>query len=905
VALVGRDAERETLERLVEGARDGSSGVLVLVGEAGVGKSALLDDAAANADGVDVLRVAGVLAEKDHSYAALHRLLRPHLDELRRLPGPQQDALGSVFGLDVQSSATRFVVGLATLTLLSNLATERPVLCVVDDVDWIDDASLDALAIVARRIMAERLVFLFAGRQELGPLEDLPVLVVDGLDDDDARRLLESGIEQVAAPVAARVLAETRGNPLALIEVRSELTPEELAGRVALPESLPVGPRLEARFVSQWADMPAATRLLLLLVTGGPRDLVELEEIARIVGTSLDAAQPAEDARLVTLHPGLAFRHPMIGSAIYAAAPLSDRRRMHRAFADVIDPDRDPERFAWHLAKATIGPDEEVARELQRCATLAQKRGGTRSSVELLVRAAELTADPEQRSVRLVQAAMTATVAGAMDRASDLLEEGLPGLQAPFARAQANWLSGVLQMSRGDFAPAPARIMRAAVELEPMSLHLGSAAMFDAVTALCITGPHANTDTREQILAMARAMSKGEREGPVDLMFDAYTALLEHGLAKVAPQLRHAATVWSASELTSDDVTRWCLPPLWVALDLWDGQLLRALLDRMLPVARAQGATLALHAIVFQLTIADLRDGRFGAAEASALEARDVADMIGGRADQSGAAEVELLAWQGDESRTRATAGTVRTAAVEQGDYTRECMANIALAVLDNALGAYSAALDAASRVDFNIAPGFGGRALPELIEAAVRSGDDAAARSALEELDARAEASGTREALGLRARCHALVASGDEADSLYRESIEQLGRTSVATALARSQLLYGEWLRREKRRSDARVQLRGALDLFTAMGANAFAERTRLEIAATGERARRRRVDTTLILTPRENQVARLASTGFTNAEVAAQLFLSGTTVEYHLRNVYRKLAITSRRQLADVLPQ
>jgi DNA-binding CsgD family transcriptional regulator len=907
VAIVDRDQERGILEKLVAGARAGASSVLVLLGEAGVGKSALLDFAAEQADGMQILRIAGVLPERDHSYAALHRLLQRHLDARSDLPRPQHDALGSVFGLDAQSSPDRFVVGLATLTLLSNVATTTPVLCIVDDIDWIDSATLDVLAIVARRIMAERLVLLFGARSELGPLEGLPALTVAGLQDEDALRLLESGqTGSVADAVASRVIDETRGNPLALIEVRNELTPDELAGRVPLPSSLPVGPRLEARFVAQWVDMPAATRSLLLLVTGGPRDHLELEEIASVFGTSLDAAQPAEQARLLSLHPQVAFRHPMIGNAIYNAAPANERRRMHRSFADVIDPERDPERYAWHLANATIGPDEEVARELERCATIAQARGGNRSSVELLVKAAEITPDPALRSDRLVNAAMTATIAGAMDRATDLVEEGLPGLRDPFARAQAGWLRGVVQMSRGDFAPAPARIMQAAVEIEPMSQPLGRAAMFDAITALCITGPHMRGATeRAAIVATARRMLHGQRDSPVDQMFDAYTTLLERGFADSASLLRRAVTAWATAELTSTEVTRWCLPPMWAALDLWDDQLLRMLLERMLPIARGRGARLALQAILHFKVNAELRAGRFGAAEATALESADLANMIGGRADLSGAADVELLAWRGDTARTRATAVSVRAAAIEQGDYTRECIADIALAVLDNALGRYPEALEAARRVDADLAPGSGGRALPELIEAAVRSGDDSAGRAALEQLNARATASGTDEALGLEARSRALMAVGEDAERLYLESIERLGQTAVSTALARSHLLYGEWLRREKRRSDARVQLRAALDLFATMGANAFAERARREIAATGEHARRRTVDTHLTLTPRENQVARLASGGLTNADVAARLFLSETTVEYHLRNVYRKLAITSRRHLADVLPR
>ncbi|GID28792.1 ATP-binding protein [Paractinoplanes brasiliensis] len=864
--FIGRHEEQRVLAGLVAGVRDGRSGTLVLAGEPGAGKTSLLGQVS----GLRVVPIAGAEPESCLGYAALHRLLRPWLPGIGALPPSQRDALRTAFGHPAGEAADRYLVGMATLTLLAEASTPEPLLCVIDDAQWLDRESADALTFVARRLHAESLGLLFATRPDgLAPVSGLPTTTLTGLPRDDARTLLSAcAAGRLDDTVADHLVGGTGGNPLALIELARTLTPGQLAGLAPLPAPLPVGDLLETHFLRQITPLPAPTRLVLLLVSVAPPDNPALLwRAAAHLGVTADQADAAHSAGILT--ESLGFRHPLIRSAVHRGADPADRRRVHAALAAAHDPVRDPERHAWHRAQATIGLDEEVAALLEK----AGERGGHAERAAFLSRAADLSPDPRAQASRLVAAARAHLVLGDPATAGRMLDRAEPGLDRPVPHALARQARATAEMYAGRYATAPRILLEAAASIAGPDPALARRMMFEALQAHLAGGCLTPTE-------LARA-APAAPDSYLDLFLMGYAKRLAGDYRAAVPLMRDALTA-----LGSDDDLAEAGPPLAAislvtADDLWDEEAGRRVWRRLEAYDRRSGALGTLRTTLAVGAAWELRAGRFDAAEALHDEAADLSQVVG-QPQRDTVQRAELLAWRG----------------LATGSDPLACHAT---AVLDIGLGDYPSALARLRSSLDDDKPGVAARALPEIVEAGVRSGDHEVAKAAFVRLEQRAPHSGTLWGLGLLARCRALMT--DDAEAFYRESLDLLGRTSLATELARTHLLYGEWLRRRRRRADARVSLRVAHDMFTRMGAAAFVSRTRSELLATGERPRPRGARADDHLTPQERQVATLAAAGATNSEIAARLFLSTSTVEYHLTRIFRKLSITSRRKLAAAL--
>jgi len=914
VALVDRSAEREALGDLLARAVDGFSGTLVLRGEVGVGKTALLDEtvAAAAATGLQTARLTGVEPETQLGYAALHRFLLPFADYLEQLPAPQRDALQSTFGLVAAPPADRFLVALAVLTLLAEVASKAPLVCVVDDVQWLDPESAVVLGFVARRLYAEQVVLLFAVREPAGQLPalaGLPELVIGGLDDAAAMDLLASLAPGPVSPaVGARIVAETGGNPLALAEVARELSPAQLAGAELLPEPLPIGGSLEKAFGHRVSQLPPDTRLLLAVAAAEPAaSQALLWRAAGQLGIDPEAAASADLGDLAAIGSQVEFRHPLIRSVAYHGMPLRQRRRIHQALAAAGD-GSEPDRVAWHLGMAAVGPDEAVAARLEQAAGRARDRGGYVATVAFLSRAAELSAEEGQRGRRLLAAAEAALTAGQPVRAGALLEEATPRLGDPLARAQAKRLHGTIRFALGHVDEAAPVLLEAARALAPTDARSAREALLGAVSSAQYAGWSASKGVLSEIARAARATpaADGSQTSATDLLLDGFAARAAAGYPASAQLLRRAVAKLGAGDLSPQEgLSRLGLGCL-AAAELFDDQAQHALTLRWVQLARDYGALTALPvALNIQSTFAEVTAGRFDAAAACLAEASEISAATGnpGVFGMAGVSEAFELAWRGREPDARRVAAAVTREATAAGRGGQSSWVQHGLAVLELGLGNYQAALQCALGVYDDDAPFFGTLALPDLVEAAARCGQTGPADAALRRLAERALVSGTSLALGLLARSRALLASDADAEPLYAEAIGHLEQCRAAPQLARAHLLYGEWLRRQRRRRDARGQLRTAHEMFTAIGAEAFAERARAELLATGEHARQRSAGTETELTPQEAQIARLVSQGDSNRDIAAQLFLSPSTVDYHLRKVYRKVGVTSRTQLARTM--
>jgi len=912
VVLVGRPAEREALGGLLARAAEGYSGALVLRGEAGVGKTALLDDtlAAAAAGGMQTSRLTGVEAETQLGYAGLHRFLLPFADHLERLPGPQRDALQSTFGLVAGPPADRFLVALAVLTLLADVASAAPLVCVIDDVQWLDPESAVVLGFVARRLHAEHVVLLFAIREpngEVSSLAGLPELAVGGLAEGAALELLASLVPGRLSPaVAARIVAETGGNPLALVEVARELSPAQLAGAELLPEPLHIGGSLEQAFGRRVRRLPPDTRLLLAVAAAEPTaSEALLWRAAGELGIDPDAAAAADLGGLAEIGPRVEFRHPLIRSVVYHATPLSQRRLIHQALA--AGNGSEPARVAWHLGMAAAGPDEAVAARLEQAAGQARDRGGYVATVTFLSRAADLSEDEGLRARRLLAAAEAALTAGQPVRADALLEEATPRLDGPLARAQARRLQGTIRFALGQPAEAAPVLLAAARELAPAHPRGARQALLEAVEAARYAGWSASRAVLLEIAAAARATQTagGSQVSATDLLLDGFAARAAAGYPASVPLLRRAIAMLSAGDLSPAEGLRLLGLGCVAAADLFDDQAEHALANRWVQLARDQGALTALPQALNYGAFAEVVVGRFDAARACVAERLEISAATGnpGVAGTASIAEVYELAWRGREMDARQVAAAATRDATGAGRGAQIIFAQYALAVLELGLGNYQAALQCALDLYEDDAPHLVNYVLPDLVEAAARCGETGLAEAALGRLAERAPAAGTPLALGLLARSRALLAGDDNAEPLYAEAIGHLGQCRARPQLARAYLVYGEWLRRQRRRRDAREQLRTAHEMLTAMGAGAFAERARVELLATGERARQRTAEAAEELTPQEAQIARLVSEGDSNRDIAAQLFLSPSTVDYHLRKVFRKTGVTSRTQLAHTM--
>jgi DNA-binding CsgD family transcriptional regulator len=905
LVLRGRHDECALLDGLLEGARAGQSGVLVLRGDAGIGKTALLEHAIGSSSDMRVLRAVQVEAEMELPFAALHQLCAPLLDGLDGLPVPQRDALATTFGLSAGAVPDRFFVGLAVLGLLSEAAEVRPLLCVIDDAQWLDRASAQALAFVARRMLAEPVVMLFAAREPSDLLTGLPELVLEALGDADALALLASVIPgRLDKLIAEQIIAETRGNPLALLELPRGLSAAELAGGFGLPGALSLSGRIEESFLRRLEALPQDTQRLLLVAAAEPTgDPALLWRAAERLAIDAPALEPAESNGLIDVDDRVRFRHPLVRSALYRAATPQDRRRAHRALADATDAQIDPDRRAWHLAVATAGPDEVVAAELERAASRAQARGGLAAAAAFLERAVGLTSDPALRAQRALAAAQTKYEAGALEDARALLDIADAGTYRAGKRARVDLLRAQLAFASRRGSDAPALLLKAARELERVDPKLARATYLDALTAARFAGPLAGGADQVKVSEAALAGPPlPQVPRPSDLLLQGLAVQIAKGYTAGAPLLKAALSAFEHETALPPEEARRLSLALWAAADLWDDDTWRRLTTRELERARKLGALTAIPLVLSMLSYIHATSGELAVAESLLDEIRAASDATGTPAQPYLAMWIAAL--RGQEAETRGLVRTALDEAAARGEGYATFVTEHVTAVLYNGLGHYSAAVSALRRqaVDPSYRDG-SPRPMAELIEAAARAGEPELGELALQRLAETTSAAGTDWALGIEARSRALLSDGSAAESLYREAIERLSRISIRVQLARAHLLYGEWLRREGRRVDARDQLRTALEMFTVMGVEAFAGRAERELSATGERVRKRTVEMREQLTAQEAQVARLARDGLSNAVIGERLFISQHTVAYHLRKVFNKLGISSRNQLPRAL--
>jgi DNA-binding CsgD family transcriptional regulator/tetratricopeptide (TPR) repeat protein len=907
--LFGRTAELEILGRLIANVRRGRSAVLVVRGEPGIGKTELLRQLIAEVPGFGVTRVAGVESEMELPYAGLHQLCAPMLGRFGSLAEPQRRALSVAFGLASGDSPDRFLVALAALSLMAEAAQERPILCVVDDVQWLDQASAQVLGFIARRLLAEPVALVFAvrtptpGDPESDHLAGLPELRLGGLDEQSAQALLATVISgPLDESVRARILAETHGHPLALLELYRGRSAADLAGGFALPDAGDLPRRIEDQYAARLGELPAEVQRLVLLAAADPvGDPALILRAAEILGLDPGAVNLAVAADLLEFGATVRFRHPLVRSAAYRAATAEERRAVHEALATVTDPLADPDRRAWHCAHATAGPDEAVAEELISSASRAMRRGGVAAAAAFWERAVALTPDPGQRAARALTAAEAKYAAGDFEAAQALLvtaEVGPPG-ELDEARAQRMRAQVAFALRRG--GDAPPLMLRAAQRLQSLDAELARQTYLEALLATIYAGRLVHGQDARQVARAARSATlppSGSQPPHSQLLIHGLAVRLADGYLAAAPTLKQALCRYRAQPLELGWLS---VAYNIVAMDLWDDEAWFELAAGQLRLARANGTLSWLPFTLDYLAEIHVQAGELSKAAALLLE-RERIDS-GTREATLPYLPLLLAAWRGDAPGAAELAEEMTRGATDRGEGAALTYTDYAQAVLYNGQGNYRAATEAAHRAsvvdEIVISPW----ALYELVEAATRSDQAERARAAAGQLSQLAEASTSNWARGAAARSRALVSGGRAAEEEYREAIELLGRTRMATHLARAHLVYGEWLRREKRRAEARDQLRSAFDALTFMGAEAFAERARRELLATGETARKRTDDTRTDLTPQEEEIAQLASDGKTNSEIAAQLFIGRRTVEWHLRKVFAKLDISSRFELDQAL--
>jgi DNA-binding CsgD family transcriptional regulator len=907
--LYGRRTECEALDRLIAHVRAGQSRVLVLRGKAGAGKTALLEYLVQRAAGCRIVRAAGAEPEIEMAFAGLHQLCAPFLDRLGRLPGPQRGALGTAFGLRDGDGPDSFAVGLAALSLVSDVARERPLICVVDDAQWLDRASARALAFVARHLAAAPVALVFAVRQPGGEqdLTGLPEVQVGGLADGDAHALLDSVvIGRLDEQVRDRIVAETRGNPQALLEWPRRLIPGELAGGFGLPGAVaPLTDRIEEGFLKRFESLPEPTRMLLVAAAAEPTgDPVVLWAAAGQLGVEAGTEAPASATGLIEFRGQVRFCHPLARAAVYWAASQRQRHRVHRALADATDPDADPDRRAWHLAHAAPRLDEGVAAELERSAGRAGERGGLAAAAAFAERATELTPDPARRARRALAAAQAKYQAGAPDAALRLLAMAQAGPLDEPGRARAGLLRAQLAADSGRGRDARLLLVKAANRLEPLDAGLAREAYRDAFSAALTAGRLAAREGTLQVAEAARGAPRApEPSRDANLLLDGLTVLITEGHAAGAPVIKRALNAFRNQEAWTEEALRWLPFACRMSRDAWDDDSWDMLSSRLIELARQAGALRVLPAALLEGAAVRLAAGEPAAAASMTQEAQAVGRATGNLVGPYGS--LLLAAWRGREAEDRELIAAATPEMVACGEGQWLTAAAWATAVLYNGLGRYDQALAAAEQgSEYPCELGLATWSLVELTEAAVRTGLPERAAGALRQLSEATSAAATDWALGIEARSRALLSDGELAERLYLEAIRRLGRTRIRAELARAHLLYGEWLRRQNRRVNAREQLRVAHEMLTGMGAEGFAERARRELTATGGTVRKRTINTADELTAQEAQIARLAGYGHSNPEISIQLFISPRTVEWHLRKVFTKLGISSRKELRGALP-
>jgi DNA-binding CsgD family transcriptional regulator len=908
--MFGRTGELEILRRLIAKARSGRSAVLVVRGEPGIGKTELLRQLSAEASGFWVARMAGVESEMELPFAGLYQLCAPMLGRLGSLAEPQRRGLSVAFGLASGESPDRFLVALATLTLMTEAAEEQPMLCLVDDTQWLDQASAQVLGFVGRRLLAEPVALVFAtrtltvGDPASDHLAGLPELRLGGLDDQSARALLATVASgPLDESVRARILAETYGHPLALLELYRDRSAADLAGGFALPDARDLPERIEHRYAARLGELPEDVQRLILLAAADPvGDPALILRAARLLGLDTGTVNLAAAADLLRFGAKVRFRHPLVRSATYRAAAAADRRAVHEALAAATDPQADPDRRAWHHAHAAAGPDESVARELINSASRAQRRGGVAAAAAFWERAVLLTPDPGERAARALTAAEAKYAAGDFEAAQALLVTAELGPLDELGRARVQRMRAQIAFALRRGGDAPPLMLQAAQRLQSVDAELAQQTYLEAMVAAIYAGRLAHGQDAKHVARAARSATVGP-SGPESLphsrpIIHGLAVRLADGYAAAAPILREALRGYRAQPQELDWLS---VSYNMVAMDLWDDEAWFELTERQARLARANGTLSWLPFALDYLAEIHVQAGELSKAAAALME-RERVDQ-GTREATLPYVPLLLAAWRGDAQGAGELAEEMIRDAADRGEGAALTYTDYARAVLGNGLGDYRPAADtahAASAVDEIVISPW---ALYELVEAAARSDQHDRARAAADQLSELAAASGSNWARGAAARSRALVSGGRAADEEYREAIELLSRTRMATHLARARLVYGEWLRRENRRVEARAQLRSAFDALASMGAEAFAERARRELQATGEKVRKRDDDTRADLTPQEEEIARLAVEGRTNQEIGAQLFIGRRTVEWHLSKLFAKLGIRSRRELEQAL--
>ncbi|WP_328863224.1 helix-turn-helix transcriptional regulator [Streptomyces sp. NBC_00306] len=907
--LLGRNDQLAALDHVLATARAGNSAVVVLRGEAGIGKTALLDYATARAVGFRTVSVAGIESEMELPFATLQLVCAPMMGRLHELPEPQSEALSVAFGLREGTTPNRFLVGLAVLGLLASITEDHPLVCLIDDAQWIDEGSIEVLSFVARRLKAEPVALIFALRAPANrDLSGLPELMVKGLSEPDARALLAAAARVRLDPlVRDRIVAEARGNPMALLYLPQALAPAELAGGFWLPGIHPLTCYLESAFHQEFRSLPPDSQRLLQTAAAEPTgDVALLFRSTRLQDIPVDAAAPADAAGLVDFRTRVRFRHPLVRSAIYQRMSAEDRRTAHRALAQATDP-HDPDRRAWHRARAAAWPDENIATDLEESAGRAQSRGGAAAAASFLRRSTEMTSDPARRVTRALAAAQAGIDAGGTDHIYDMLAAAEAGPLDALQRARLERLRASLVFSRIRGSAAPRLLLDAANRLAPLDPDLARETLLEAAGAVVFAGRLMEEPVRREVAAAARAELPPQTTRTVDVLLHSMASLIIDGYPASADALWHALR--TVQQERKDGVLE-NSPWLWLgcpltpepfAPELWDDDAWCEMAAGAVDIARDAGALSVLPIALNYQACFHVHAGEFDLAESEIEEAKTISEATS--SPPMLYTSLVLGAWRAQEPQTLELIESSLKEARERGEGRILGLAKYSTALLHNGTGQYDTALEAAKSACQYEDLGFFGWALIELIEAAVHSGQHQTAAAALEKLTDRTNASSTEWALGAQAYSHALLSTGQTADGLYQKAIEHLRRCKITVHLARAHLLYGEWLRRENRRQESRAHLHFAYDKFSSMGASGFADRAQRELKSTGENARKRTIGTDAKLTGQESQIARLVKAGHTNSEIADKLFISPRTVEWHLGNVFAKLGVTSRTQLSSAL--